>query len=213
VNWLEPMAKGLTEHLLAGLLLSVGTIVPFLVVRPLLINARRGRAATSQRILSLLFLVLAISPISSGLELFRSRSENVKSQPSVVAEPSRGTDQFVAHEHSKEQAAGPSEHQGSFAWLRIASGNWPILLAVIWAMLVSLLLTRLLLAVSALDPSSTSPRRPIAAEYRVPPQNCFSRVTSYPRTDGDRAMVPQGGVPFKPLGGTLAGGLGPNFAP
>jgi hypothetical protein len=79
------MAKGLTEHLLAGLLLSVGTIVPFLVVRPLLINARRGRAATSQRILSLLFLVLAISPISSGLELFRSRSENVKSQPSVVA--------------------------------------------------------------------------------------------------------------------------------
>jgi beta-lactamase regulating signal transducer with metallopeptidase domain len=150
VNWLEPMAKGLTEHLLAGLLLSVGTIVPFLVVRPLLINARRGRAATSQRILSLLFLVLAISPISSGLELFRSRSENVKSQPSVVAEPSRGTDQFVAHEHSKEQAAGPSEHQGSFAWLRIASGNWPILLAVIWAMLVSLLLTRLLLAVKAL---------------------------------------------------------------
>jgi beta-lactamase regulating signal transducer with metallopeptidase domain len=150
VNWLEPMAKGLTEHLLAGLLLSVGTIVPFLVVRPLLINARRGRAATSQRILSLLFLVLAIAPISSGLELFRSRSENVKSQASVVAEPSRGTDQFVAHEHSKEQALGPSEHQGSFAWLRIASGNWPILLAVIWAMLVSLLLTRLLLAVKAL---------------------------------------------------------------
>ena len=65
------MATGLTQHLLAGLLLSVGTIIPFLVVSPLLINVRRGRAATSQRILSLLFLVLAIAPISSSLQLFR----------------------------------------------------------------------------------------------------------------------------------------------
>jgi hypothetical protein len=150
VNWLELMAKGLTEHLLAGLLLSVGTIVPFLVVRPLLINARRGRAATTQRILSLLFLALAIAPISSSLELFRSRSENVKSQPSGAAEPSHAANQFVAHDHSKEQVPGASEHQGSFAWLRIASINWPIFLATIWAMSVSLLLTRLFLAVKAL---------------------------------------------------------------
>ena len=150
MNWLEPMAKELTEHLLTGLLLSVGTIIPFLVVRPLLINARRGRAATSQRILSLLFLFLAIAPISSSLELFRSRSENAKSQHSDVAEPSQAADRFLAHDHFKEQMPGPSEHQGSFAWVRIVSVNWPILLAGIWAMLVFLLLTRLLLAVKAL---------------------------------------------------------------
>jgi hypothetical protein len=73
VNWFEPMAEGLTQHLLAGLLLSVGTIIPFLVVTPLLMNARRGRAATSQRILSLLFLVLAIAPVSSSLQVSEDR--------------------------------------------------------------------------------------------------------------------------------------------
>jgi beta-lactamase regulating signal transducer with metallopeptidase domain len=149
VNWFEPMAEGLTQHLLAGLLLSVGTIVPFLVVRPLLINARRGRAATSQRILSLLFLVLAIAPISSSLQFFR-RSENLKSHLSGFAEPSHATGRFVANDLSKEQMPELSEHQGSLVWRRIASVNWPILLAFAWAILVFLLLTRLLLAVKAL---------------------------------------------------------------
>jgi beta-lactamase regulating signal transducer with metallopeptidase domain len=150
VNWFEPMAVGLTQHLLAGLLLSVGTIVPFLVLSPLLINARRGRAATSQRILSLLFLVLAIAPISSSLQLFRSRSENLKSHPSGIAEPSHPTGPFIAHALSRELMPELSEHQGSLVWRRIASVNWPILLAVVWATLVFLLLTRLLLAVKAL---------------------------------------------------------------
>ena len=149
MNWFEPMAEGLTQHLLAGLLLSVGTIVPFLVVRPLLINARRGRAATSQRILSLLFLVLAIAPISSSLQFFR-RSENLKSHLSGFAEPSHATGRFVANDLSKEQMPELSEHQGSLVWRRIASVNWPILIAVVWAILVFLLLARLLLAVKAL---------------------------------------------------------------
>jgi hypothetical protein len=143
VNWFEPMAKGLTEHLLAGLLLSAATFVPFLVVRPLLINARRGRAATTQRILSLLFLVLAITPISSCLQLFRSRTENLESHPSVVAKPSPAADQVIVDDHSKEQMQDPSEHEGSLAWRRMASINWPILLAVTWAISVFLLLTRL----------------------------------------------------------------------
>jgi beta-lactamase regulating signal transducer with metallopeptidase domain len=150
VNWFEPMATGLTQHLLAGLLLSGCIIVPFLVVSPLLINARRGRAATSQRTLSLLFLVLAIAPISSSLQLFRSRSENLKSRPFGFAEPSHPTGQFIAHALSRELMPELSEHQGSLVWRRIASVNWPILLAVVWAILVFLLLTRLLLAVKAL---------------------------------------------------------------
>src|SRR5271165_3043318 len=132
------MAVGLTQHLLAGLLLSVGTIVPFLVLSPLLINARRGRAATSQRILSLLFLVLAIAPISSSLQLVGSKSENLKSHPSGVLGTSHLADQFIAHAFSKEQMPELSEHQGSLVWRRIASVNWPILLAVVWAILVFL---------------------------------------------------------------------------
>ena len=150
MNWLEPMATGLTQHLLAGLLLSAGIIVPFLVASPLLINARRGRAATSQRILSLLFLVLAIAPISSSLQLFRSRSEHLKSHPSEVAEPAHPTGQFIAHALSRELMPELSEHQGSLVWRRIASVNWPILIAVVWAILVFLLLARLLLAVKTL---------------------------------------------------------------
>jgi beta-lactamase regulating signal transducer with metallopeptidase domain len=150
VSWFEPMATGLTQHLLAGLLLSVGTTVPFLVVSPLLMDARRGRAATSQRILSLLFLVLAIAPISSSLHLFRSRSENLKSHPPGVGETSHPPAQFIAHTLSKELMPELSEHQGLLVWRRIASVNWPILLAVVWAILVSLLLTRLLLAVKTL---------------------------------------------------------------
>jgi beta-lactamase regulating signal transducer with metallopeptidase domain len=150
MNWFEPMAKEVTEHLLAGLLLSLGVFVPFLVVRPLLINARRGRAATSQRILSLLFLVLAIAPISSCLQFFRSRSESFKPHRSDVAEASYPAGQFVIDDHSKEQMENSSEHQGSLSWRRIASVNWPILLAVTWTISVFLLLTRLLLAVKAL---------------------------------------------------------------
>jgi beta-lactamase regulating signal transducer with metallopeptidase domain len=150
VNWFEPMATGLMQHLLAGLLLSGCIIVPFLVLSPLLINERRGRAATSQRILSLLFLVLAIAPISSSLQLFRSRSENLKSHPSGFAEPSHPAGQFIAHALSRELMPELSEHQGSLVWRRIASVNWPILLAVVWTILVFLLLTRLLLAVKAL---------------------------------------------------------------
>jgi beta-lactamase regulating signal transducer with metallopeptidase domain len=149
VNWFEPMAEGLTQHLLAGLLLSVGTIIPFLVVTPLLMNARRGRAATSQRILSLLFLVLAIAPISSSLQVFR-RSENLKFPLSGVAEPSHAAGQFVAKGLSKGQMPELSDHRGSPGWRRVTSVNWPILLAVAWAILVFLLLTRLLLAVKAL---------------------------------------------------------------
>jgi beta-lactamase regulating signal transducer with metallopeptidase domain/HEAT repeat protein len=152
VNWFEPVATGLTQHILAGLLLSVGTIIPFLVASPLLINVRRGRAATSQRILSLLFLVLAIAPISSSFQLFRSSLENLKSHPSGFAEPSHPhpTGQFIAHALSRELMPELSEHQGSLVWRRIVSVNWPILLAVFWAILVFLLLARLLLAVKAL---------------------------------------------------------------
>jgi beta-lactamase regulating signal transducer with metallopeptidase domain len=97
----------------------------------------------------LLFLVLAIAPISSSLQFFR-RSENLKSHLSGFAEPSHATGRFVANDLSKEQMPELSEHQGSLVWRRIASVNWPILLAVAWAILVSLLLTRLLLAVKAL---------------------------------------------------------------
>jgi hypothetical protein len=135
VNWFEPMAKGLTEHLVAGLLLSVGTFVPFLIVRPLLINAQRGRAATTLRILSLLFLVLALAPISSCLQLFRPRSENLKFQSSGVAKLSRTADQLVFDDHSGERMPDPLEDEGPLAWRRIASVDWPILLAVSWTIL------------------------------------------------------------------------------
>jgi beta-lactamase regulating signal transducer with metallopeptidase domain len=150
MNWFDPTAKGVTEHLLAGLLLSVGIFVPFLVVRPLLIDARRGRAATSQRILSLLFLVLAIAPISSCLQLFQSRSENRQSHHSGVADPTRAANQFVIEDYSKQQMDSPSEHEGSPLWPQIASVNWPNLIAIIWAILVLLLLSRLLLAIKGL---------------------------------------------------------------
>jgi beta-lactamase regulating signal transducer with metallopeptidase domain len=173
VNWFEPMAKGLTEHLVAGLLLSVGTFVPFLIVRPLLINAQRGRAATTLRILSLLFLVLALAPISSCLQLFRPRSENLKFQSSGVAKLSRTADQLVFDDHSGERMPDPLEDEGPLAWRRIASVDWPILLAVSWTILVFLLLARLFLAVKALwtlhrqvrivpFPSNTVCRRRIA---------------------------------------------------
>ncbi len=198
MNWFEPMAKEVTQHLLAGLLLSVGIIVPFLVVSPLLINARRGRAATSQRILSLLFLVLAIAPISSSLQLFRSRSENLKSHRSDVAEalsPSRPISSMpilksrcrvhpntrvhcVASDRVGQLADSVSCHLDDFSF----PSSDPAALG----------------GQSALDPSSKVAHCPMATENGVPPQNCFSRVDSYPGPDGNWIMGSQGVDPFDP---------------
>jgi HEAT repeat protein len=79
VNWLvefvSPIARALAEHLVNGLILSAAIYSAFLVVRPLFFDHRRGSAATSHRVLSLVFLALAFTPIVTCLQPVRGEMD------------------------------------------------------------------------------------------------------------------------------------------
>ena len=62
--------------LLRGLILSGAIYLAFRLLMPLLMNFSQGSAATTHRILVLLFVILALSPVLSSLKPFRDEIDS-----------------------------------------------------------------------------------------------------------------------------------------
>ena len=78
MNWLiqlvDPAAKVGAEILVGGLILSGGIYLVYRLLGPLLVNFPRGSAATTHRVLVLLFGVLALTPLLSCLKPFHQET-------------------------------------------------------------------------------------------------------------------------------------------
>jgi hypothetical protein len=155
VNWLveflSPIARALAEHLVNGLILSAAIYSAFLVVRPLFFDHRRGSAATSHRVLSLVFVALAFTPIVTCLQPARGEMDAPGPRPSTVAvavpsppEPSILDGQIQETLLEQSEPGIPL----SFGWTQAV--NWPMLVAAVWAGSTCVLLVRLFLALNSL---------------------------------------------------------------
>ena len=160
MNWLFPSidaaATAYTEFLLRGLILSGAIYLAFRLLTPLLMNFPQGSAATTHRILVLLFVILALSPVLSSLKPFRdeigptspsftstgllSQSPGSLIDDPGVALPLSGSD------HPSEGLK--ADHYPGLKWVQTM--NWPILVAVSWVIAASILLLRLMFALYSL---------------------------------------------------------------
>jgi len=155
VNWLfefiAPISCTLAEHLVNGLILSAAIYPAFLIVRPLFLNHRRGCAATSHRVLSLVFVALAITPILSRLHPAPGQMNAPGTRPSTafaeVASPPKPSNLGGQIQETLLEEPGPGTPL-AFSWIQAV--NWPVLVAAVWAGFACVLLVRLLLALNSL---------------------------------------------------------------
>jgi beta-lactamase regulating signal transducer with metallopeptidase domain len=156
VNWLFPSidaaAAAYTEFLLRGLILSGAIYLAFRLLMPLLMNFSQGSAATTHRILVLLFVILALSPVLSSLKPFRD--EIGSTSPSFMStELSSQNPDSQRHDpgitlplsSSDQLAEGlKADRYSGLKWVQTM--NWPILVAASWVIAASILLLRLMFA-------------------------------------------------------------------
>jgi beta-lactamase regulating signal transducer with metallopeptidase domain len=155
VNWLfefiAPISRTLAEHLVNGLILSAAIYSAFLLVRPLFLNHRRGSAATSHRVLSLVFVALAVTPILTCLQPTRGEMNAPDPGPSTVAvEVPSPPEPSILDGQIQETLLGDPGPGNPLAFSWIQAVNWPMLVASVWAGLACVLLVRLLLALNSL---------------------------------------------------------------
>jgi beta-lactamase regulating signal transducer with metallopeptidase domain len=155
VNWLfeviAPISRILAEHLVNGLILSAAIYLAFRILRPLFLNRQRGSAATSHRVLSLVFVALAITPILSRLQPVRLSMNGPGQQPSTVSVAVPGPPEpSIFDGQIQETLLGePGSSQSVFfGWVQTI--DWPVIVAAVWAGLACVLLVRLLLALNSL---------------------------------------------------------------
>ncbi|MBV8351351.1 MAG: HEAT repeat domain-containing protein [Verrucomicrobia bacterium] len=155
MNWLfeviAPISRILAEHLVNGLLLSAAIYLAFRILRPLFLNGRRGSAATSHRVLSLVFVALAITPILSCLQPVRLSMNGPGQQPPPVSVAAPGPPEpSIFDGQIQETLLGEpgSSQPVFFGWVQTI--DWPVIVAAVWAGLACVLLVRLLLALNSL---------------------------------------------------------------
>jgi hypothetical protein len=155
VNWLfeviAPISRLLAEHLVNGLILSATIYLAFRILRPLFLNRQRGSAATSHRVLSLVFVALAITPILTRLQPVRLSMNGLGQQPSTVSVAVPGPPEPSIFDGQIQETLlgepGPSQPV-FFGWVQTI--DWPVIVAAVWAGLACVLLVRLLLALNSL---------------------------------------------------------------
>jgi beta-lactamase regulating signal transducer with metallopeptidase domain/HEAT repeat protein len=156
VNWLFPSidaaATAYTEFLLRGLILSGAIYLAFRLLTPLLMNFPQGSAATTHRILVLLFVILALSPVLGSLKPFRDEIGPTSSSFTPIEVSSQSPDSLI-HDRgvalplsgSEQLSEGlKADHYSGLKWVQTM--NWPILVAGIWVIAASVLLLRLMFA-------------------------------------------------------------------
>ena len=155
MNWLvefiSPISRALAEHLVNGLILSAAIYSAFLVIRPLFFNHRRGSAATSHRVLSLVFVALAFTPIVTCLQPAREEMAAVGPRPSTVAVAVPGPPEPSILDGQIQETLLAESEPGipvAFSWTQAV--NWPMLVAAAWAGSTCVLLVRLFLALNSL---------------------------------------------------------------
>jgi beta-lactamase regulating signal transducer with metallopeptidase domain len=147
----DPAANVGAEILVGGLILSCGIYLVYRVLGPLLVNFPRGSAATTHRILVLLFAVLALTPLLSCLKPFRQETAGPTPQSfAAVAMTSEEGIPAVANIRPAQFSpnAPESGRVPALKWIR--SVDWSVLLTASWLIAASILLVRLILALCSL---------------------------------------------------------------
>jgi beta-lactamase regulating signal transducer with metallopeptidase domain len=148
---IAPISRILAEHLVNGLILSAAIYLAFRILRPLFLSRRRGSAATSHRVLSLVFVALAITPMLSRLQPVRVSVNGHGQRPPTVSVAVPGLQEpSVLDGQIQETLLGEPESFKPlfFGWVQTI--DWPVIVAAVWAGLVCVLLVRLLLALNSL---------------------------------------------------------------
>jgi beta-lactamase regulating signal transducer with metallopeptidase domain len=148
---IAPISRILAEHLVNGLILSAAIYLAFRILRPLFVNHRRGSAATSHRVLSLVFVALAVTPILSRLQSVRVSVNGPGQRSSTVSVAVPGPPEpAVLDGQIQETLLGDpgSSKPLFFGWVQTI--DWPVIVAAAWAGLTCVLLVRLLLALNSL---------------------------------------------------------------
>src|SRR5262249_50626574 len=124
----------------------------FRILGPLFVNHRRGSAATSHRVLSLVFVALAVTPILSCLQPVRVSVNGPGQRPSTVSVTVPGPPEPSVLDGQIQETLLLGEPGSSkplfFGWVQTI--DWPVIVATVWAGLACGLLVRLLLALNSL---------------------------------------------------------------
>jgi beta-lactamase regulating signal transducer with metallopeptidase domain/HEAT repeat protein len=155
MNWLvhlvDPAAKGCAEILVGGLILSCGIYLVYRVLGPLLVNFPRGSAATTHRVLVLLFGVLALTPVLSCLKPFRQETARPapRSFAAVAMTPEEGIPAVANIQPTQPSPNAPRfDRVPVLKW--IGSVDWTLLLVASWLIAVSILVVRLIFSLYSL---------------------------------------------------------------
>ena len=137
MNWLiqfvDPAAKVCAESLVGGLILSAGIYLVYRILGPLLVNFPRGSAATTHRVLVLLFCVLALTPVLSCLKPFRQETAGPtpRSFAGVAMTSEEGIPVVAGIQPAQLSPNAPqSDRVPPLRW--IGSVDWSVLLAASW---------------------------------------------------------------------------------
>lgn len=151
IELIDPAATAWAGFLVGGLILSCGIYFLYRILGPLLVNFRRGSAATAHRVLVLLFVVLVFTPVLSFLKPFSQEITSPKPQAfAAVDAVSDAGIPATANSQSPKPSGNAPELFAAPASKWIESAHWPILLAASWAITVSILLVRLIFSLAAL---------------------------------------------------------------
>lgn len=151
IDLINPEATACAGLLVGGLILSCGIYFVYRILGPLLVNFRCGSAATTHRVLVLLFAVLVFTPVLSFLKLYSQEMTSPKPQPfaAVDVASDAGIPGTTDSQSPKPLRNAPESFAAPVSkW--IESAHWPILLAAGWAIAVSILLVRLIFSLAAL---------------------------------------------------------------
>jgi beta-lactamase regulating signal transducer with metallopeptidase domain len=139
------LSQIIAEHLVNGLILSAGVFVSAIVF---FLTRKRWSASTRHRILFLLLVMLALTPVLATWKPYRPpQPEREVTMGLGVSVP----DIRVVDTSSPTQTVAPSQSYAfelDFMWLR--NINWPVLLAAIWAGFSAICLARLGYAIASL---------------------------------------------------------------
>jgi beta-lactamase regulating signal transducer with metallopeptidase domain len=127
------------EHLANGLIMSAGVFLSALVF---FLTRNRWSASTRHRILFLLLVVLALTPVLAIWKPYRAHA--TQSEITVGASLPDTPEIPVADIASPSPSASPSPGfawEFDFMWLREI--NWPVILATVWAGFAAICLVRL----------------------------------------------------------------------
>jgi beta-lactamase regulating signal transducer with metallopeptidase domain len=148
IQLVDPAAKVCAEILVGGLILSCAIYLVYRVLGPLLVNFPRGSAATTHRVLVLLFGILALTPILSCLKAFRQ--ETAPRPRSFAAVAMTSEEEIPAAADIQPAQPSPNAPESDRVPALIQSIDWSVLLAVSWVIAVSILLARLILSLCSL---------------------------------------------------------------